>query len=162
MVHVREVPADDPRAIALLTEYFAARAAGFPGGGYRTMFPDPAGFQRPAGVFLALVGDTGSWVGCGGVRRLGDDSGDVRYEVKNLFVKPGARGAGGGRLLLSTLEETAITLGATAIVLDTHHSLEAAGRLYESTGFRQIAAYNDNPNATRWYEKRVNGHPATP
>ena len=40
-------------------------------------------------------------------------------------------------------------------MLDTHHTLEAAGRLYAAAGFEAINPYNDNPNATRWYAKPI-------
>ena len=48
-----------------------------------------------------------------------------------------------------------IAVGAVDLVLDTHHTLEAAGGLYARSGFEPIAPYNDNPNATRWYGKRL-------
>jgi len=40
-------------------------------------------------------------------------------------------------------------------VLDTNDSLEAAAGLYRSSGFESVPAYNDNPNATTWYRKRL-------
>ena len=45
--------------------------------------------------------------------------------------------------------------GAAELVLDTHHSLEAAGALYARTGFEAIEPYNENPNASRWYGKAL-------
>ncbi len=36
-------------------------------------------------------------------------------------------------------------------------SLVEAIRLYESRGYRTIARYNDNPDATQFYEKRLRG-----
>ncbi len=126
----------------------------FPGGGYSTTFPDPAAFVPPAGVFLAIDED-GVAVGCGGVRRIADGEAGIRYEVKNVFVSPTGRGRGWGRLLLDALEDEARRLGAAELVLDTHHSLTAAAGLYASSGFVTIPPYNDNPNATRWYGKRL-------
>lgn len=126
----------------------------FPGGGYSTTFPDPAAFVPPAGVFLAIDED-GVAVGCGGVRRIADGEAGIRYEVKNVFVLPTGRGRGWGRLLLDALEDEARRLGAAELVLDTHHSLTAAAGLYASSGFVAIPPYNDNPNATRWYGKRL-------
>ncbi len=38
-------------------------------------------------------------------------------------------------------------------MLDTNASLAAAQGLYRTTGYREIAAYNDNPNATHWFAK---------
>ncbi|MFT4305375.1 MAG: GNAT family N-acetyltransferase [Microbacterium sp.] len=148
---MRAASVDEPAARALLTDYFAVRAEAFPGGLYRTVFPDPAVFTEPAGVFVVLEDDEHGPVGCGGVRRLDE----ARWEVKHLFVRPAGRGRGWGRMLLAELERRARAAGAAELVLDTHDSLRAAGALYASAGFSPIAPYNDNPNATRWYGKRL-------
>ena len=150
---MRAVAADSPAAQGLLDEYFAMRAEGFPGGTYRTTYPDPAAFVPPAGVFLIAEDETGTARGCGGIRRIPDGPTGTRYEVKHLYMQPSARGLGGGRILLTALEERARGFGAADLVLDTHHSLDAAGGLYASSGFEAIAPYNDNVNATRWYGK---------
>jgi GNAT superfamily N-acetyltransferase len=153
MVRLRPATIDEPDAHALLTEYFETRAEGFPGGGYRTTFPDPANFVEPAGVFLILEDDDGVAGGCGGVRRLPNGPHGGRYEVKHLFVRPNGRGKGWGRVILDELERHARDAGAAELVLDTHHSLEAAGGLYARSGFTAIEPYNDNPNATVWLRK---------
>lgn len=54
---------------------------------------------------------------------------------------------------MTDLEDRAAGFGARELVLDTHHTLEAAGALYAASGFEAIDPYNDNPNATRWYGK---------
>lgn len=157
MVTWRESPVDDPEARRLLTDYFASRAAGFPGGpsAYRTTVPVPDQFVPPLGVFLVAVVD-GVSIGCGGIRRIepGPD-GLHRFEAKHLWVEPAGRGTGLGRGLLVELERRARQLGADELVLDTNASLEAAGGLYRSSGFVGIEPYNDNPNATNWYAKRL-------
>lgn len=156
MVNLDAVPADDPRARALLADYFAMRAEAFPEGqAYLPVFPDAAVFTPPAGVFLVLVDDDGADVGCGGIRRIADGPDGVRYEVKHLFLRPETRGRGWGRLLLDALEARAREWEAADMVLDTHHTLEAAGGLYTRSGYTAIEPYNDNPNATRWYGKRL-------
>jgi GNAT superfamily N-acetyltransferase len=133
-----ETPIDDPAAAALLDEYFAFRAAGFPvAGGYRPVHPSPAAFQRPDGVFV-VVRDGDEVLGCGGIRLLSA----TRAEVKHLWLRPAAQGRGLGR-----------GLGATETVLDTNASLEAAGALYRSSGYESIEPYNDNPNANVWLRK---------
>jgi GNAT superfamily N-acetyltransferase len=148
----RESPVDDASAHALLTEYFASRAADFPPsqGAYRTVFPTPADFEPPRGVFLVVVQDSAD-VGCGGIRRLDDTT----YEVKHLWVRPAARGIGLGRQLLTELEARARAFGATRTVLDTNESLREAGTLYRSSGYVEIEPYNDNRNATTWFEKNL-------
>ncbi len=155
MVRLRPSRVDAPDAHELLAEYFAARAAGFPGGGYRTTFPDPAAFQEPAGVFVLLEDDDGAPVGCGGIRRLPDTADGGRFEVKHLYVRPAGRGRGWGRVILTELERRAREAGAADLVLDTHHTLGAAGGLYARAGFEPIEPYNDNPNATVWMRKTL-------
>ena len=146
-----ETPVTDATAHALLAEYFAYRERTFPNPeGYVTTFPSPAAFMPPDGVFLVVEVD-GASVGCGGIRSLGAG----RFEVKHLWLRPEVQGRGLGRSLLAELERRAVGLGATELVLDTNASLEAAGGLYRSSGYADIEPYNDNPNATNWYLKRV-------
>ncbi|KQM83870.1 GNAT family N-acetyltransferase [Agromyces sp. Leaf222] len=176
----RAVPVSGPEANGMLTAYFAERAAGFPAeqGEYRPTFPVDAAFTPPDGVFLIVdaehaehadpaehdhgsgsdaAGTTG--IGCGGIRRIDADpaTGLVRYEVKHLWLTDAARGRGAGRALLVELERRAREFGAEELVLDTNASLAAAGGLYRSSGFVEVAPYNDNPNATTWFAKRLLG-----
>lgn len=162
MLRFIDTDVTDAHAHALLTDYFADRTRSFPvaQGGYRTTFPDRAAFIPPAGVFLVVVtdgpGNSDNAVGCGGIRRIkADAAGETRYEVKHLWLQPRERGKGAGRALLHELEARARLFGATELVLDTNVSLLAADGLYRSTGFEEIPAYNDNPNATTWFRKRL-------
>jgi len=160
MVTWRETQTTDAAANALLTEYFTSRALGFTGGTYTTTFPDAAQFVPPRGVFLVVEGEDLAGepadVGCGGIRRLDDGpAGEVRFEVKHLWLQPHTRGLGYGRALLAELERRARQFGATELVLDTNASLEAAGGLYRSAGFVNVEPYNDNPNATDWFAKTL-------
>ncbi|WEG07735.1 GNAT family N-acetyltransferase [Microbacterium horticulturae] len=154
MASVQPLPVDDPISRGLLADYVAMRAASFPGQ-YTPASPPRAMFEPPAGIFLVVRDDEEQAVGCGGIRRLPDSGTGVRYEVKHLFLKPSTRGRGWGRMLLNELERHAREWGATELVLDTHHTLTAAGGLYASSGFVEIEPYNDNPNATRWYGKAL-------
>jgi ribosomal protein S18 acetylase RimI-like enzyme len=65
------------------------------------------------------------------------------------------RGLGLGRRLLAELEGQARADGATSVRLDTHRSLTEAVTLYRSAGYREIAAYNDNPYAHHWFAKNL-------
>jgi len=159
MPQFTDVPVTDAGSIALLTQYFSDRASTFPSsGGYRTTFPPPEQFVPPNGLFL-LVSDESqprTFVGCGGIRRIDDGvDGAVRFEAKHLWLQPQVRGRGWGSLLLAELEARARALGATEMVLDTNSSLEAAGRLYQRSGYVDVPPYNDNPNATNWYRKAL-------
>lgn len=160
MVSYRQAAVDESAAHTLLAEYFHSRDLGFVGGDYVTVFPTPSNFEPPAGVFLIVQLD-GTNVGCGGIRRLStgssdpQTSGSARFEVKHLWLQPQTRGRGLGRALLLELESRAIAFGAEELVLDTNASLTAAAGLYRSTGFVGITPYNDNPNATNWYLKKL-------
>ncbi|QAY60782.1 GNAT family N-acetyltransferase [Microbacterium protaetiae] len=154
MASVQPIPVDDPIARGLLADYVAMRAEGFPGQ-YTPARPPREMFEPPAGVFLVVYDDEGVPVGCGGIRRLPDGEVGIRYEVKHVFLTPATRGRGWGRMLLVELERYAREWNAAQLVLDTHHTLTAAGGLYASSGFVEIAPYNDNPNATRWYGKTL-------
>jgi GNAT superfamily N-acetyltransferase len=157
MPTITPAPVDSPDAHEMLTQYFLMRSANFPGHTYTTVFPDPSVFEPPAGVFVVVLDDEGEPVGCGGIRRIDDGARGCRYEVKHLYLRPETRGRGWGRRLMTDLEQRAIGFGAGELVLDTHHTLEAAGGLYAASGFVAIDPYNDNPNATRWYGKVLAG-----
>jgi len=150
VVSFREASVDDPDAHALIAEYFEMRAETFPTGDYSPVFPKAENFTPPAGVFLIVVED-GDDVGCGGIKRLAPE----RYEVKHLWIQPRMQGRGLGRALLTELESRARAFGATEVVLDTNASLTAAGSMYRSGGYEEIAPYNDNPNATNWFRKKL-------
>jgi len=91
----------------------------------------------------------GQPVGCGGVK-LPD--GEPAF-LKRMWVAPSARGLGVAALLLDRLEGLALAAGSPAVTLDTNSLLTAAGRLYESRGYRQVPDFNGEPHADRWYRK---------
>jgi GNAT superfamily N-acetyltransferase len=159
VVSFRETSVDEPSAHALIAEYFAMRAETFPMnlGDYHAAFPKAANFTPPDGVFLVVV-DGGEDVGCGGIKRIPVPEvaeGRIRFEVKHLWLQPRTQGRGFGRALLTELERLAADFGATEVVLDTNASLVAAGNLYRSSGYEEIDPYNDNPNATNWFRKKL-------
>ncbi|NYF16443.1 GNAT superfamily N-acetyltransferase [Microbacterium sp. AK009] len=155
MVDLTATSVDDPAARSLLTDYFRTRADTFPGHTYTTVFPAPEVFEPPRGVFVVVTDDAGTPIGCGGVREIAAGALGPRFEVKHLYLAPATRGRGWGRMLLADLEHRAAVLGAAEVVLDTHHTLAPAARLYAAAGFTPIEAYNDNPNATVWLGKAL-------
>jgi GNAT superfamily N-acetyltransferase len=88
-------------------------------------------------------------VGCAGLREHAPSAG----EIKRFYVAPEARRCGVGRALLAWVETAARELGYRRVVLDTASPLVEAARLYETSGYAQVAAFNDNPHATHWFEK---------
>jgi GNAT superfamily N-acetyltransferase len=93
-------------------------------------------------------------VGCGAIRRIDDDT----AEVKRMYVVPVGRRKGVARRILAELERRAIDFGYRAIHLETGILQPEAQRLYESCGYRRIAAfghYAGNPTSV-CYEKVLN------
>jgi GNAT superfamily N-acetyltransferase len=156
-VQLRETPVTDATARRLLTDYFEYRQASFPGGAdaYRVTFPSDDAFTPPDGVFLVVIDEAGDGVGCGAIRRIGSDPDDAteRFEVKHVWLDPAGRGKGWASELMLELERRAWSFGGSRVVLDTNDSLDGAARLYARLGYRRVAPYNDNPNATAWYAK---------
>lgn len=109
-----------------------------------------AEFIRPRGAFLLARLD-GNPVGCGAVRLLDAET----AEIKRMWVSPQARGMGLAIRLLRQLEPIARDLGARTACLDTNRVLAEAQSLYEREGYVEVAAFNDNPYADRWYSKRL-------
>jgi GNAT superfamily N-acetyltransferase len=98
--------------------------------------PDEVSGQR--GAFLVISMD-GVPVGCGAVRLLDPDTG----ELKRMFVAPVARGRGLGRRLVNALEAEARALGARRLVLETGIRQAAAIALYRNCGFEPIPLYGE-------------------
>lgn len=110
----------------------------------------PGNLVPPKGHFLVAFIE-GDPIGCVGLQVLEPGV----CEVKHLWVEPSARGKGTGRALLAAAEDLARRRGATRVVLDTAAALHEAIALYRSSGFVEVAAYNDNPHAQLWFEKRL-------
>jgi DNA-binding MarR family transcriptional regulator/GNAT superfamily N-acetyltransferase len=88
-------------------------------------------------------------IGCGAVKFHRD----APAELKRMWVAPDARGLGVGRRLLIELERLAQAAGARVVRLETNRALEEAIRLYRSSGYREVSAFNDEPYAHHWFEK---------
>ncbi len=111
--------------IDLSFQGFAAELAGLPGG-----------YAPPRGrLLLALAGNQGA--GCVALRPLGEGV----CEMKRLFVRPGFRGQGIGRLLAERIVAEGRGIGYRTMRLDTLASMRVAIQLYESLGFIRCAAY---------------------
>jgi GNAT superfamily N-acetyltransferase len=111
---------------------------------------EPDELRPPAGAYL--VGYEGEQVVAGGgVRHLTEGVG----EIKRMYVRPPARSRGVAGVLLAALEAEAVDLGYRAVRLDTGPKQVHALQLYRSSGFVEVAPYNDNPFACYWAEKAL-------
>ena len=90
-------------------------------------------------------------VGCGALKFHENGVG----ELKRMWVAPRARGLGLGRRLLLALEQEAGEAGMTVLHLETNRALTEAIELYRRSGYQEVAAFNDEPYAHHWFEKRL-------
>ena len=90
-------------------------------------------------------------VGCGAVKFHENTVG----ELKRMWVAPRARGLGLGRRLLLALEHEAREAGITVLHLETNRTLTEAIELYRNAGYQEVEAFNDEPYAHHWFEKRL-------
>ncbi len=139
---------------AQLVSAFVAEIENLYGAGFVARSPSatPRDFDRPSGAFLLGFVD-GRPVACGGVKRLEAEV----AEIKRMYVAPPMRGRGVARRLLAKLEDAARGLGYRVARLDTGARQPHARALYASAGYEQVPAYNDNPYASWWGERRLDG-----
>jgi len=90
-------------------------------------------------------------VGCGALKFHKNTIG----ELKRMWIAPRARGLGLGRRLLEALEHKAREAGMTVIHLETNRTLIEAIELYRHAGYQEVEAFNDEPYAHHWFEKRL-------
>ena len=104
-------------------------------------------------VTFFLIRENGVPAGCGGVKLVGTEYG----EVKRMYVRPQFRGLGLARLMLNHLADYAQSRGVSVLRLETGIHQHGAIRLYEGMGFRRIppfGEYKEDP-LSRFYEKRI-------
>ncbi|MCO5949226.1 GNAT family N-acetyltransferase [Mucilaginibacter flavidus] len=108
-------------------------------------------YNKPAGaLLLAMDGD--AFVGCSGIRKLDDET----AELKRMYVKNQYRGYQVGVALLQRSCEIAKQLGYKKLRLDTLASMTKAQQLYAASGFYEIEPYRFNPlPGTMYMEKEL-------
>jgi DNA-binding MarR family transcriptional regulator/predicted GNAT family acetyltransferase len=149
------IAAEDPAsadAAWCIGQYYEELARRFPGG-FDPALSLPADRHQltpPSGLLL-LARRGREAVGCGAV--LFHD--ERPAEIKRMWIAPEARGSGLGRRLLRTLEQRARAAGASVLHLETNGELAEAIRLYRAEGYREVAAFSDDPYAQHWFEKRL-------
>lgn len=107
---------------------------------YGTDDHEPGTPPSAADIDLFLIARdprTGRPVGCGGLRRLGP----VTAEVKRMYVTPESRGSGVSTAILRALEAAAADRGWTTIRLETGNAQPDAMRFYEREGYRKIPLF---------------------
>ena len=150
-----EVGIEDPTSAAArfcIESYFSELDTRFDSGfdPRRTNSPDFAELTEPVGMLL-VARLRKEPVGCGALKFVGAD----RADIKRMWVAPTARGLGVGRRLLTELEDCARERGMRVVQLETNKTLREAISLYRSAGYTEVDAFNDEPYAHHWFEKRL-------
>ena len=146
-----------PDAVAVLREYIDDVASRYHGRQAteeeieRALAEDPSDhLVPPTGLFL-IARDGGKVTGCVGVKVATP----TITELTRMFVKPAARGHGGGSSLLLAAERAARELGAVTMRLDTRHDLVEARALYARHGYREVEPYGERLYADHWFVKEL-------
>lgn len=149
---IQPIDPHDPRVAQALRAYMSEvlTVCGMNGLSLADADADVDDYCPPQGAFLAGTA-AGKVVACAGLRTLSPGVG----EIKRMWVAPAMRGRGLGAALLAAVEQQAAAMGLHTLRLDTHEDLTAAIGLYRHHGYRVIPAYNDNPDATHFFEKRL-------
>lgn len=151
-----EIAVEDPATEAAqhcIGEYFTELDGRFDSGfdPALSISADIAELTEPAGLLLvARLRDNP--IGCGALKLHGAEP----AEIKRMWVDPSARGLGLGRRLLDELEDHAVQRDVNLVRLETNGSLDEAINLYRSSGYHEVSAFNDEPFAHHWFEKRLN------
>jgi len=142
----------DPHARRCVARYFEELDHRFEDGfdPAASIAADDADLVPPTGAFLAVTVD-GDAVACGALKRIEPEV----ASIKRMWVDPSFRGYGLGRRILVALEAQARELGFTLVRLETNGALGEAIRLYRTSGYREVEAFNDDPYAQHWFEKRL-------
>jgi GNAT superfamily N-acetyltransferase len=144
--HSSVLPTSHADARTMLTGFFAEIRARF---GYDVSRQAAAEDMDPPGGRFVVGYEDDRPVACGGIRTWEPGV----CEIKRMYVAREARRRGYGRQLLAAIEQAARDAGFRRIVLDTLADLPEAIALYESSGYRRVPAYNENPYAGVWFAK---------
>jgi putative acetyltransferase len=130
---IREASPLDPPVRELIAQLDAFNSALYPA--ESNHFDPPEALAAARSIFLVVEVD-GVIVGCGAAKHCGGWA-----EIKRMFLKPAARGAGLATLMLDRLLDWARDEGLDLARLETGHASEGALDLYRRAGFREVEAF---------------------
>ncbi len=143
---LQPLQAESPEQIASVRELFLEYAQSL---GFNLCFQSfdkelaslPGDYALPDGR-LVLATHEGQAVGCVALHKIEPGI----SEMKRLYVRPQFRGKGLGRALAERVIADARQIGYKRLRLDTVEPvMRAAVAMYRQLGFREIAAYRENP-----------------
>ncbi|MFE2545531.1 bifunctional helix-turn-helix transcriptional regulator/GNAT family N-acetyltransferase [Actinacidiphila glaucinigra] len=105
----------------------------------------------PNGLLLVATAQ-GTPVGCGALKLHAETR---IADVKRMWTSPDTRGLGLGRRILERIADEATARGMQTLRLETNRTLTEARHLYETAGFTQIEAFNNELYAHHWFERNL-------
>ena len=142
---------DDVRA--LLDQHVAEMNAGSPPSACHVLAADA--LNNPTIRFFTVRDQAGELLGCGALKRLADDHG----EIKSMRTADAALGRGVGSTLLDHLTSTARQAGMRRLSLETGNTTQfaAANRLYEREGYQRCGPFGGYPDTpfTHFYSREI-------
>lgn len=133
---------DIARARALFVEYAAWLKIDLCFQGFAEELQTLPGAYAPPRGRLLLAGPAHDAFGCIALRPLRCEG---TAEVKRMYVRPAHRGERWAHRMAEALIAEARAIGYRELKLDTLDWMIAARALYARLGFRECAAYYDNP-----------------
>ena len=152
MIEVGPEDPHHPDARRCVAAYFTELARRFDTGFDPALsLPATDGELRPPAGLLLMARLHGRPVGCAAVKFHRE----APAEVKRMWVAESVRGLGLGRRLLEAIEDQARHHRVRRLRLETNRALTEAIALYRSAGYEEVPAFNDEPFAHHWFEKRM-------
>ncbi len=151
-IELLTLPPDAPASRYCMSEYFneLKRRIGMEFDLEEALTDGIDAMRAPHGSFVVALSD-GQPIGCAALKSQGTDW----AEVKRVWVSPAARGLGLARKLMAEIEAQTRARAIPLLRLDTNHGLPEALALYRRLGWTEIPRYNDNPDATDFFEKAM-------
>ena len=152
MIHLAIEDPTSTDAIWCFEQYFAELKSRFEGGfdPTRSISAEAQELVPPCGA-LVIARLRGQPVGCGAVKFTKKRV----AELKRMWVCPTLRGLGIGRRIMNELERLAAEANVHLIRLETNRTLKEAIGLYRGAGYVEVEAFNAEPYAHHWFEKRL-------
>lgn len=148
-------PADDAAMAAVIRDVMTA--CGAVGPGYSINDPEVDFLSRaygaPRSAYFVISDPAGQVLGGAGIAPLAGGAADI-CELRKMYFRPAARGAGHGSRMLARCLDAARAAGFRRCYLETLASMRDAARLYERHGFARVAAplgATGHFTCDRWY-----------
>lgn len=130
---ITEESASTPDAILIMDE-LSKSLEDITGSNGKNSF-DPKDVSVPKAVFVLARTETGAPVGCGAIRPINENTG----EIKRVYAK--LKTCGIGTQILAYLENKAQKLGYSTLCLETRLVNHKAVSFYEKLGYHRIPNY---------------------